>query len=305
MMLAIRPTTSANGISLVLTILGQALRPSRTARSFSKLIGYENNNNQYDCYVHGHDEGGNEIDRYRLPKYETESLTDLLLDRIEKEVARQEAGDEAPFFASLSVQPPHSPYIAPAEDMARHRAGTIKFHPNVPNIPHIREKAAVDLAGYYGQIENLDFHLGRVRQKLRDLGVDKDTYVMFFSDHGDMHYSHGYKEKSCPWEESIRIPSWLPVIYANALAIMIYRLAPSISPQRHLALPALKNQPTCRAIIMRRPWNHSNLCRYMASQTAFIFSTWCVKNIPTLLTANGAAWSPMMVGNTSAFQGHR
>ena len=62
----------------------------------------------------------------------------------------------------------------------------------------------MDLAGYYGMVENLDQNLGRIRKSLMDLGVDRETYIVFFSDHGDMLRSHGQKAKSSPWEEAIR-----------------------------------------------------------------------------------------------------
>jgi arylsulfatase A-like enzyme len=76
----------------------------------------------------------------------------------------------------------------------------------VPHVPWIREQAALDLAGYYGMIENLDYNLGRIRDRLKALDLDRETMVVFFSDHGDMLGSHGQRGKSSPWEEAIRIP---------------------------------------------------------------------------------------------------
>jgi len=55
-------------------------------------------------------------------------------------------------------------------------------------------------------IENLDHNVGRVLSALEASGLSDNTYVVFFSDHGDQHWSHGYTGKSQPWEESIRIP---------------------------------------------------------------------------------------------------
>ena len=63
-----------------------------------------------------------------------------------------------------------------------------------------------ELAGYYSLIENIDWNLGRLRQALRDTGLDLDTHLMFFSDHGDMQGSHGMFRKTNPYEEAIRIP---------------------------------------------------------------------------------------------------
>lgn len=169
---------------------------------FDTFIGYENNNNQYDCYVHGHDESG-ELEETRLKGYETDALTDIFIDRLKKE---SEAGDDTPFFAVLSVQPPHDPNLAPAEDMARHRPAKVELRPNVPPIPRIQNLARNRLAGYHAQIENLDANLGRILAVLDETGLLHKTYIFFFSDHGDCQGSHGDFNKSSPWEESIRIP---------------------------------------------------------------------------------------------------
>ena len=138
---------------------------------------------------------------HRLPGYETDALTDLLLDYLE---AR--SGQDGPFFAVLSVQPPHDPYVAPAEWMAQHAPAQVVLRPNVPAIPRVVEQARRELAGYYAMIENADWNIGRVLAKLDATGLADHTHVIFFSDHGDMHGSHGMFRKTNPWEESIRVP---------------------------------------------------------------------------------------------------
>lgn len=174
---------------------------------FDFWLGYENNNNQHEVHVVG---GGNES-RRRLPGYETDSLTDAFLSHLENHVGRSgHVGDYQPFFAVLSVQPPHSPYVPPhtthpTPGRMRNPA-SIQLRPNVPQVAWIREKARLDLDGYCAMIENLDMNVGRIRDRLKHLGVDQDTWIIFFSDHGDMLGSHGQWEKSSPWEESIRIP---------------------------------------------------------------------------------------------------
>jgi arylsulfatase A-like enzyme len=79
------------------------------------------------------------------------------------------------------------------------------LRPNVPESSK-REKWKKDLAGYYAQIENLDYSIGRIMNAIRELGIADDTHLAFFSDHGDCHGSHGYERKSSPWEEAVRIP---------------------------------------------------------------------------------------------------
>ncbi|MBT4137072.1 MAG: sulfatase-like hydrolase/transferase, partial [Candidatus Latescibacteria bacterium] len=53
----------------------QFVAPERRG-GFDCWVGYENNNAQYDCWVHGHDASGDPVDLYKLPSYETDDLTD-------------------------------------------------------------------------------------------------------------------------------------------------------------------------------------------------------------------------------------
>jgi arylsulfatase A-like enzyme len=73
---------------------------------FDTWIGYENSNAQFDCWVHGHDRSGDEVDLYKLDGYETDKLTDLLIDDLQQRNASE------PFFSVLAFQPPHSLYVA-------------------------------------------------------------------------------------------------------------------------------------------------------------------------------------------------
>lgn len=182
----------------------ETLVPPEERGGFDYWKGYENNNNQHEVFVYGTDD---ETPR-RLPGYETDSLTDIFLGHLAGHVG-ENAEEYQPFFAVLSVQPPHSPYVGPhtGESSGRPRnPATVKLRPNVPPVPWIQDKARLDYDGYSGMIENLDTNIGRIREKLKELGVDQDTWIVFFSDHGDMLGSHGQWEKSSPWEESIRIP---------------------------------------------------------------------------------------------------
>ena len=171
---------------------------------FDTWVGYDNNNSQWDTWVHGGQ--GDGAFHYRLPGFETDCLTDMLIDYIRRQAEMRKARNGQPFFAVLSVQPPHNPYVAPAEWMAGHTPGQVELRPNVPPVAWVEERARRELAGYYAQIENLDWNVGRVREALAEAGLDLDTNLIFFSDHGDNHGSHGQFLKTSPLEESVRIP---------------------------------------------------------------------------------------------------
>jgi arylsulfatase A-like enzyme len=167
---------------------------------FQQWAGYDNNNSQWDSWVHG-GEGGNAF-HYRLPGYETDALTDLLLAYLKERAQKP----EHPFFAVLSVQPPHDPYLAPPDYMARHNPAALQLRPNVPRFPRIEDRMRKELAGACAQVENLDWNVGRVMALLQQSGLLFNTHVLFFSDHGDQHGSHGQFRKTNPLEESLRIP---------------------------------------------------------------------------------------------------
>ena len=175
--------------------------PRERRGGFETWIGYENNNSPFNTWVCGNEESGKEIVPYRLEGYETDCLSDLLISWLKKE-----GRGEEPFFAALSVQPPHDPHFAPPEFMGRHTPGTVSLRENVPHMERIEERARRHLAGYCAQIENLDWNLGRILDALEETGLADHTHILFFSDHGEMMGSHGQFRKMSPYEEAVRIP---------------------------------------------------------------------------------------------------
>ena len=165
---------------------------------FATWLGYENNNSQFDCWLHGHQDGV-ELPLWQLPGHETGQLTDLLLAHIDRVKDR-------PFFACLSVQPPHDP-CSPPTDLSNYRSpADVILRANVPPIPAVIERVRRDLSGYYGLIADLDRQVGRLLAHLDALGLANHTYVVFTADHGDLHGSHGHFQKMTPQEEAIRVP---------------------------------------------------------------------------------------------------
>ena len=171
---------------------------------FKTWIGYENNNSQWDSWVHGGT--GKDAFHYRLPGYETDELANLLIRYLKERAGDAKNGRAKPFFAVLSVQPPHDPYIAPEQFMQKYNPAKLELRRNVAHSRPIERQARQDLAGYYAMIENLDWNYGRVIETLEQTGLLQNTHVFFFADHGDMHGSHGMYRKTNPYEESIRTP---------------------------------------------------------------------------------------------------
>ena len=59
---------------------------------------------------------------------------------------------------------------------------------------------------YYAMVSQIDAGVGRIVQKLEQLGILDQTVIIFTSDHGDMQGSHGMKNKCLPYEKSCGIP---------------------------------------------------------------------------------------------------
>ncbi len=173
--------------------------PRERRGRFNTWIGYDNNNSPYDCYVHGH-ENDKEVELFRLPKFETTSLTDMAISRIKT------MDENQPFFMVISVQAPHDPFVGTPENMKNRNAQDVKLRPNVPPYENVQARAKIDLAGYYASIESVDDNVGRLVEALREKGIDRDTHIIFLSDHGEMAGSHGFQRKTNPFEESIKVP---------------------------------------------------------------------------------------------------
>jgi arylsulfatase A-like enzyme len=62
------------------------------------------------------------------------------------------------------------------------------------------------LAGYYGNISQMDACVGRVHGALRELGLDRNTVVVYTSDHGEMAGAHRMWTKHNMFEQSVATP---------------------------------------------------------------------------------------------------
>jgi arylsulfatase A-like enzyme len=173
--------------------------PPERRGGFQEWVGYENNNSQFDTWVHGG--RGETRGPWKLEGFETDALTNLLIDYLERRTNQP----DQPFFAALSVQPPHWPMQCPPE-FVKFRPGEAATRPNLPPGSAAEHGFHLSAPGYYGMIENWDWNVGRILAALRRLDLAQNTHIVFFADHGDMLGSHGRFGKVLPYEESIRVP---------------------------------------------------------------------------------------------------
>ncbi len=151
---------------------------------------------------------------------ETAYITDRAMDFI-----RGAAADGRPWCLHLSYIKPHWPYIAPAPYHAmfgpehvlpvrRSELEWIDPHPlylsytneRVSRVfarPGVRERV---IPAYMGLIKQIDDHIGRLCEFLRDAGLEEETMIVFCSDHGDYLGDHWLGEKELFHEPSVKIP---------------------------------------------------------------------------------------------------
>jgi choline-sulfatase len=59
---------------------------------------------------------------------------------------------------------------------------------------------------YYRMIEKVDGEIGKVLRSLRESGLDKNTLIIFLSDHGDCQGAHRWNQKTVFYEEASKVP---------------------------------------------------------------------------------------------------
>jgi arylsulfatase A-like enzyme len=141
------------------------------------------------------------------PEKITGYQSDVVCERAAAWIARFSAGQRVsegkPWFAVVSLEPPHPPYDAPAGDIPERDPALLELSPNVPRGGEAEARARRELAGYYAHIEATDRALVRI---LFPRAKRDDAAIVFTSAHGDMHGAHGLFRKGWPYEESVRVP---------------------------------------------------------------------------------------------------
>ncbi len=130
---------------------------------------------------------------------------------------------DRPFSLTCSIDPPHPPFLVsepyhsmyPPETLSlplsmgdsmgnspyRKRASSHQAH-GYRNPDMVRRMKA----NYFGLVREVDVWVGRLLAKLRDLGLEKNTLVIFTSDHGDMLGDHGIGGKGIFYEGAVHVP---------------------------------------------------------------------------------------------------
>lgn len=134
--------------------------------------------------------------------------TDKAIEYLRNENGERDA--RKPFFLCVAYLPPHSPYASlddcMEEDFRLYADKSLKDL-------YVRENADTAMAKaksiryYLANVTAVDREFGRILSTLKELGLDKNTIVVFTSDHGETMCSHSTKDpKNSIWTESFNVP---------------------------------------------------------------------------------------------------
>lgn len=140
--------------------------------------------------------------------YCSDVYTDAAIDYIQ-----QGRSDVRPFFVYLAFNCPHDPLEVPGSYLRKYSGVDLskaRFpqagHPLAGPIP------ADATARLYGMVTNIDDNVGRLLARLDELGLARDTIVLFLTDNGPAfpRYTSGLRGlKGTVYEGGIRVPAFL------------------------------------------------------------------------------------------------
>jgi arylsulfatase A-like enzyme len=198
------------------------------------------------------------INQFHTPGYTANEVMRFL------EECAAPGGPPSPFVCFYSMFLPHTPVLpggpADPQDWAHtyHPPSQLKLPPNqlkIASTEKLAEKQAnyasvtnaewqEVLSYYYGLVLQIDWNIGRVLQRLEELGLDQNTLVIYTSDHGDM-----ASEMRC-WEKGsglydattrvpliMRLPGVLPPQTTSDALVSTLDLFPTVAELAGVPVP--------------------------------------------------------------------
>jgi len=144
------------------------------------------------------------------------------------------ATGDKPFFLGVGFQRPHLPFVAPKKywdlydrnkiklskqqsysegtpKIAYHSYGELRSYTDIPDkfvpgVPLKEEKQKELIHGYMAAISFIDAQLGKILDEYEKLGLDKNTIIVLWGDHGYHLGDHTLWCKHSNFEQATRIP---------------------------------------------------------------------------------------------------
>jgi arylsulfatase A-like enzyme len=132
--------------------------------------------------------------------YRTDYMTDLAQKFLRSPATK------SPFLLTLSYLEVHhqndiDAFVPPKEYAGRYKDAWVP-----PDLRPLPGSWPSQLADYYGSVAKMDETMGTIRKTLRETGLDKNTILMFISDHGCHFKTRNTEYKRSPHESSIHVP---------------------------------------------------------------------------------------------------
>ena len=143
---------------------------------------------------------------------------------------RKLKNSDQPFFLALGFMKPHLPFNAPTKywemydrdeivlpdnylqpestpSIAYHNSGELRSYYDVPRRGDLSHEMAITLIhGYYACVSYVDAQIGRVIDELENLGMEENTIIVLWGDHGWNLGDHKMWCKHCTFASSMRTP---------------------------------------------------------------------------------------------------
>jgi arylsulfatase A-like enzyme len=219
------------------------------------------------------------------------------------EFLQQDRGGR-PFCMYLAFGNPHDPRGAAAQYLEQYQPARLKLWPNVlPQHPFdngemtVRDEQLLPwprtegdirrtVHEYYATITGLDHHIGRLLERLDQLGLTESTIIVFSADHGIAIGSHGLLGKQNLYDHSMRVPMVFagPGIEHGRSPAMMYLLdvGATLFDLAGLPVPSDRDGRSAAPVIRRQAREHRRelLLAYRDVQRAYRDHRWKLMRYP-------------------------
>jgi len=163
--------------------VGGFIEAGEARQGWQEWLGYEKSHEFLEVWKYN--ENGEKV---RLEEYnwEPEWQTDMALDFIQRKTEQDE-----PWCYYLAYGPPHKPEQCLPEFLEMYDPAAFELPPGAENLPDdTKQELREILQMYYAQVTAVDHEMGRLVGGLKEIAADKNTIIIYVSDHGDVLGSH-------------------------------------------------------------------------------------------------------------------
>lgn len=176
---------------------------------------------------------------------------------------KQAKATNKPFFLDYNLHSPHRPYAKSPNDRSKTEANYLEVPPFLPNNALMQK----DWSDYLGAVEATDKSVGDLLAKLKNEGLDKNTLIVFISDHG----LSTHRGKYDPYAFGSHVPVVFagPQIRKNAKSntlISLIDLMPTILHYINQPIPASINGRPFNTVLLN---GDSAINQYIVTEVSF------------------------------------